>query len=42
MLSGLHRLSELDRRVNDAKDGLETWVRMYRIDTTGCDWVGVG
>lgn len=32
----------LDRRVNEAEDGLETWVRMYRIDTTGCDWVGVG
>ena len=29
----------LDRRLNEAEDGLETWVRMYRIDTSGCTWL---
>ena len=29
----------LDRRLNEAEEGLETWVRMYRIDTSGCTWL---
>ena len=32
----------LDRRLNEAEDGLETWVRMYRIDTSGCTWLEMG
>jgi len=32
----------LDRKLNEAEDGLETWVRMYRIDTSECDWLEVG
>ena len=31
----------LDRRLNEAEDGLETWVRMYRIDTSGCTWLAM-
>ena len=29
----------LDRRLNEAEDGLETWVRMYGIDTSQCTWL---
>ena len=29
----------LDRRLNEAEDGLESWVRMYRIDTSQCTWL---
>ena len=29
----------LDRRLNKAKDGLESWVRMYSIDTSECAWL---
>jgi len=29
----------LDRTINDAGDGLETWIRLYEIDTSGCDWL---
>ena len=29
----------LDRRLNEAEDGLETWMRMYRIDTSQCTWL---
>ena len=32
----------LDRRLNEAEDGLETWVRMYRIDTSECTWLEMG
>ena len=32
----------LDRRLNEVEDDLQTWVRMYRIDTTACDWVEMG
>ena len=31
----------LDRRLNEAEEGLETWVRAYRIDTTGCTWLAI-
>lgn len=29
----------LDRRLNEAEDDLLTWVRAYRIDTSGCTWL---
>ena len=29
----------LDRRLNEAEDDLMTWVRVYRIDTSGCIWL---
>ena len=29
----------LDRRLDEAEEGLESWVRMYRIDTSGCTWL---
>ncbi len=29
----------LDRRLNEAEDALDSWVRLYRIDTSGCTWV---
>jgi len=29
----------LDRALNDTGDGLETWIRLYEIDTTGCAWM---
>ena len=29
----------LDRRLNRAEDGLESWVRMYSIDTSECIWL---
>lgn len=29
----------LDRRLNEEEDGLESWVRMYRIDTSQCTWL---
>ncbi len=29
----------LDRRLNEAEDGLESWVRMYSIDTSECTWL---
>ena len=29
----------LDRTINEAGDGLETWIRLYEIDTSGCDWI---
>ena len=29
----------LDRRLNEAEDDLLTWVRVYRIDTSGCTWL---
>ena len=29
----------LDRRLNRAEDGLESWVRMYGIDTAECTWL---
>jgi len=29
----------LDRRLNEAEDGLESWVRMYGIDTSQCTWL---
>jgi len=32
----------LDRRLNEREDGLESWVRMYRIDTSGCTWLEMG
>ncbi len=32
----------LDRTLNDAEDGMETWIRRYLIDTSGCDWLPVG
>ena len=32
----------LDRRLNEAEDGLETWVRMYRIDVSACTWLEMG
>lgn len=31
----------LDRTINQAGDGLETWIRLYEIDTSGCDWLPV-
>ena len=32
----------LDRTLNEAEDGLTTWIRRYEIDTSGCDWLPVG
>ena len=29
----------LDRRLNEAEDDLMTWVRVYRIDISGCTWL---
>ena len=29
----------LDRTIDEAGDGLETWIRLYEIDTSGCDWL---
>jgi len=29
----------LDRRLNETEDGLESWVRMYGIDTSECTWL---
>ena len=29
----------LDRRLNEAENDLMTWVRVYRIDTSGCTWL---
>ncbi len=29
----------LDRRLDEAVERLESWVRMYRIDTSGCTWL---
>lgn len=29
----------LDRTINEAGDGLETRIRLYEIDTSGCDWL---
>ena len=29
----------LDRTINETGDGLETWIRLYEIDTSGCDWL---
>ncbi|MDE2865456.1 MAG: hypothetical protein OXR05_10310 [Gemmatimonadota bacterium] len=29
----------LDRRLNEAEDDLLTWIRAYRIDTSGCTWL---
>ncbi len=32
----------LDRALNENEDGIKTWIRRYRIDTSGCDWLPVG
>ncbi|MYC86686.1 MAG: hypothetical protein F4X22_00455 [Gemmatimonadales bacterium] len=32
----------LDRRLNEAEDDLLTWIRAYRIDTSGCTWLDLG
>ena len=29
----------LDRRLNEVEEALESWVRMYRIDTSACTWL---
>lgn len=29
----------LDRTINKTGDGLETWIRLYEIDTSECDWL---
>jgi len=29
----------LDRTINEAEDGLETWIRLYEIDTSRCAWL---
>ena len=29
----------LDRTINETGDGLETWIRLYEVDTSGCDWL---
>ncbi|MDE2796384.1 MAG: hypothetical protein OXL34_16325 [Gemmatimonadota bacterium] len=29
----------LDRLINETDDDLETWIRLYEIDTSGCDWL---
>lgn len=29
----------LDRTINETGDGLETWIRLYEIDMSGCDWL---
>ncbi|MBA4158832.1 MAG: hypothetical protein H0X65_15335 [Gemmatimonadetes bacterium] len=31
----------LDRRIVD-DTRLETWIKLYRIDTEGCDWIPMG
>lgn len=31
----------LDRTLNAAEDGMETWIRRYVIDTSACDWLPV-
>ena len=31
----------LDRTLNEAEDGMETWVRRHVIDTSECDWLAV-
>jgi len=32
----------LDRTLNEAEDGLKTWIRLYRIDTSRCTWTPTG
>lgn len=32
----------LDRTLNEAEDGMDTWIRRYLIDTSACDWLPVG
>jgi len=29
----------LDRTLNETEDGLNTWIRLYRIDTSRCVWL---
>lgn len=29
----------LDRTINETGYGLETWIRLYEFDTSGCDWL---
>ncbi|MXW16032.1 MAG: hypothetical protein F4139_10375 [Gemmatimonadetes bacterium] len=32
----------LDRTINKSEDGMNTWIRLYEIDTSRCVWLPVG